>query len=103
MILPSINFKEHLEKKYKQDFDLIPIDSDLQLLFDNIKNYVNIDIYVKLLSFIDMWDYDNFQRFFSIALRKFYDEEIECNDIEKITDNTLLQILCIICLQYYFS
>ena len=103
MILTNQIFKEHLEKKYKTSFDVIPVDEDLCLLFNRIRSYINVDIYIKLLSFIDMWDYDNFQRFFFISLKHISNDSLFCNDIENIKDDTLLQLLCIICLQYYFS
>jgi len=102
MILSCQQFQEHLEKKYKYDFDLIPIDDDLQDLFQDISSYLKTDIYVKLLSFIDMLDFDNFQRFFFISMRKFYVDDYNNLDIENIKDDIVLQLLCLICLQYYF-
>lgn len=103
MLLPSNVFEEQLERKYKQDLSLVPIDNDIADVFQQIKDYIDIDVYIRLLSYIDMWDFDNFQRFFCVSLRKYYDENIEITDIESIRSDIILQVLCIVCIQYYFS
>lgn len=101
--LASHKFGEYLEQKYKCDFNHIPMDTDITELFSNISLYVNIEVYVKLLSYIDMIEFENFQRYFCISLRKYGNGEFDdIDDIETIKDDTILQFLCIICLQYYF-
>jgi hypothetical protein len=101
--LASHKFGEYLEQKYKCDFNQVPMDSDIKDLFSYITPYINIDIYVKLLSYIDMIEFENFQRYFCISLKKYGNGELEeIDDIENIKDDVILQLLCIICLQYYF-
>lgn len=109
MISPTKAFKAHLERRYSQTFDDIPIDQDILDLFDQIADYVDIEVYVRLLSFIDMTDFDNFQRFFFVCLRKYcegnsFDEERAlCMDIEMIKGNKEMQIMCLSALQYVFA
>lgn len=102
VLLSTTVFKEQMNKKYNQNFDVIPVDEDLSDLLVSIKHYLDIDVYVKLLSYIDMIEYYNFQRFFLIAIRNFYSTSVELNDIENIKDDLVLQLMFIICLQYYF-
>lgn len=102
MLLSNEKFQEYLQIKYEHDFDLVVPDRDLQELFKPLSGYINTDIYVKLLSFIDMWDFDNFQRFLFVCIRNFYDEQYAHTDIENIKEHVLLQIFCLVCLQYYF-
>jgi hypothetical protein len=101
-MLSNDTFAILLEKRFKQQFDIIPKDNDLKDLFNEIEKYTNVDIYIKLLSYIDMWDFDNFQRYFLICLRKYCSDEYISADIENIKYDMKLQILCIICLQHYF-
>ncbi len=91
-----------IEKRYKTSLHLIPKDDDIQELFENISRSVNVDIYIQLLSYIDMWDFDNFQRYFLICLRQYFGDKYEFVDIESIRDNIDLQLLCLICMQHYF-
>ena len=102
-VLDSHKFSEHLIQKYKCDLEQIPMDLDIADLFCNISEHIHIDVYVKLLSYIDMIEFENFQRFFCISLRKYGNGKLpDIEDIENIKDDVILQFLCIICLQYYF-
>lgn len=102
MFVPSIIFREHLEHKYKNCFSQIPIDDDIKDLFNALSDYIDVNVYAQLLSFIDMWDFHNFERYFSVVLSKYHSPNVMITDITMIHDNPLLQVFCILCLQYYF-
>ena len=102
MLLSSEKFMDYLQIKYKQNFDAVIPDKDLEDLFAKLSQYVNTEVYVKLLSFIDMNEFENFQRFLFTNIRKYYDESYDSTDIENIKADILLQVFCLACLQYYF-
>jgi hypothetical protein len=96
-------FQDHLERKFKQDFHEIQIDEDLFDIFSHTRQYICIDTYIKLLSLIDMIDFENFQRYFNIVIRKYVDEDHNYVSLYDLKSQPLLQLLCIFCIQYYFS
>lgn len=102
VLLSSEKFQNYLQIKYKQDFNAVVPEKDLEDLFASLSDYVNITIYIKLLSYIDMIEFENFQRFLFVCIRNHYDEEYSSYDIENIKEDIVLQVLCLICLQYYF-
>jgi hypothetical protein len=102
MLLSSEKFLNYLQIKYKHDFDAVIPDRDLEDLFTQLSQYVNTEVYVKLLSFIDMIEFENFQRYLFVSVRKHYDETYDSTDIENIKCDVLLQVLCLACIQYYF-
>lgn len=102
MILPSEKFQHYLQLKYKENFDAVVPDSDMEDLFVALSEYVNTDIYVKLLSFIDMIEFENFQRFLFVSIRNHYDQTYATQDIESIKNDVLLQVFCLVSIQYYF-
>lgn len=103
MLLHSFKFKKHLEKKFSEDFNSIDIDQDINDLFADVNDFIDVDTHVKLLSMIDMIDFDNFQRFFYICLRHCKNSTVVSQDIEHIRGNLILQFLCLICIEFYFS
>ena len=102
MLLSSENFRRCLQTKFEQDFDHVTIDPDMQELLGKIASHIDVDVYVKLLSLIDLWDFENFQRYLFVSIRMYYDNDYRVTDIENIKDHKLLQIFCIVCLQHYF-
>jgi hypothetical protein len=103
MLFGSDKFVTILEQKYKMDFNVLPVDDDLKHIFSLLEHYADTDVYVKLLSYIDMYDYDNFQRFFTICLNKYTDLVYEdVINLETIKDDICLQTMCVACMQYYF-
>jgi len=107
-LLSSKHFQEQMEMRYDSDFSTIKKDQELVDLFHKVEEFVDTDLYVKVLSHIDMFDYDNFQRFFFTSLRKHYDKEgtddsfDDADFMELIKGDALMQTLCISCIQYYF-
>jgi hypothetical protein len=102
MLLSNEKFKLCLETKYGQDFDQVEPEKEIIDMFHKIAKHIDVDIYIRLLSYIDLWDYENFQRFFYVSIRNHYNQEYNTPDIESIKHDLLLQILCLVCLQYYF-
>lgn len=102
MFLSGEDFRHHVQNKYKQEFDVIGTDGDFDSLFEQVDEFVDTKIYVQLLSFLDMMDFDNFQRFFTVCVRRFLNWDVQSLEIDIIKGDIFLQLLCIICLQYYF-
>jgi hypothetical protein len=102
MLLSNTKLTNHIRQKYQHNFTGTTQDNDFKSLFTEISQYIDISVYVELLAFIDMMDYENFQRFICVCLRRYMDANIHEFCIEDIKGNPEMQLVCIICMQYYF-
>ena len=105
VILSNTGFENHLERRYKMPLEAFSSDAtDVHTpLFSDVSNYVNVDVYVKLLASLEPSVINNFARFFTMSLRKHMGVIHETRDLEFVKESMELQVLLMLCLQYYFS
>lgn len=109
-ILSTLGFQKIFEQRLKLDFDSVAIDDINKLqwygVLDGIKHYVDVDLYYKIMGYISPNDHHSFHRFYNVCLRKYFLDEFNLErsiDWIDIKRNNKLQVLYIICMQYYFS
>jgi hypothetical protein len=102
MLLSNEKFREYLFVRFDDDFESVVPDKDVCDLFADVSKYIDTDIYTKLLSFVDLYDYNNFQRFFFVSIRNHFDKDYVSCSLENIKTDPSLQVICLVCLQYYF-
>lgn len=102
-IMSNTSFENHLERKFK-GAPPVDNDNDHSLLFTTVSEFINVDVYVKLLASLEATSVQSFARFFLICLRKHTDRLPPCKvDLAFVKDDLELQVLMMLCLQYYFS
>lgn len=106
ILLSNQKFKDVLENRFRIDFDDI-LEKNDETLADHLRksrgaNFIDMDLYGKLFSFLEPYEIDSFHRFFSILLRKYWDETI-CVGNPPDLSNLDIFTLYIATLQYYFT
>jgi hypothetical protein len=105
MLLSNKKFQEILENRFRVDFNEILEKGDDELFEDvtltEVSKYIDLHLYSKLFSFLEQYEIDNFHRYFTIILRKYWNENytpdmFDLNDVDFFT-------LYIAALQYYFT
>lgn len=109
MLLCCQQFEQQLEERYNKNFMDIPLQDDMMILFGKIDEYITIDPYVKLLSILELSELRNFLKYFYVCLKKANiscldekDLDLYDFDISILKDSVLLQVLCVVTMQYYF-
>lgn len=111
--LGSDKFRTVLEARFKHNFQTADYSTDrFKCIFEDMEPFVDTTVYRKLLNYIE----ENgdaslfpFQRFFSTCLRRHFqlDGMPSPNDgcllLESMQGDPRLQLICILCMQYYFS
>jgi hypothetical protein len=108
MYISSEKLEEHLCYKYSDNFTKVEVEEDLKDMFNVAEQFIDVSIYLRLLSLIDIIEYDNFKTFFHTCLINYVEDFVEHSkqntpfDLHQIQNNAFLQLLCILCMQYYF-
>lgn len=109
-ILSTLGFQKVLEQRLKVDFGSLGTDaikeSQWYGVLDGVKSYIDIDPYYKLMAHIAPSDHVRFLRFYDVCIRKYFADEFDLKeriDWIDVKNNNKLQVLYIVCMQYYFS
>lgn len=104
MLLSGPKFQSIIENRFKINFDDIEPIPSVDDIFQDLSPWIDTNVYVKLLSFVDM---PQFIRFVSTCLAKYFAEEFgdlaQTNSLDILHGNPRLQLICIACIQYYFA
>ena len=99
-IMNNDQFQRIIENKYEIKFELVAKDKTVHEMFTPLNRLANIDTYVRLLSYLDDMDVNNFKRFFNICMKSNFPEYTYSYD--SMRNNIVCQLLCVLCMQYYF-
>lgn len=102
MLLSGSKFQTIVENRFKVNLDDIEPLQHVCDLFQDLSPWIDTNVYVKLLSFVES---PQFVRFVTTCLAKYFPGEFSSGmkTLNMLHGNPRLQLICIACIQYYFA